>query len=155
MITRALAALKEVFIPKSEFEEVETQTSLLKKKAEHFKVECAVDGKKVPCSELNYTPYTGVPAPVETPTDSWFVNSSTEVIKTEKQLTHEQMLEEAARREEENRKEQKESEDIHQKMYEMATANWNTVAESQGGSENFQEGPGGWCSGTGYNQFRP
>ena len=77
------------------------------------------------------------------------------MIKTEKQLTHEQMLEEAARREEENRKEQKESEDIHQKMYEMATANWNTVAESQGGSENFQEGPGGWCSGTGYNQFRP
>ena len=46
-----------------------------------------------------------------------------------------------------------ESEDIHQKMYDIATQNWNTVSESQGGSENFQEGPGGWNSGTGHNQF--
>ena len=46
-----------------------------------------------------------------------------------------------------------ESHDIHAKMYEIATKNWTTVAETQGGSENFQEGPGGWNSGTGYNQF--
>ena len=29
---------------------------------------------------------------------------------------------------------------MHQLMYEMATSNWNTVAETQGGSENFQGG---------------
>jgi len=40
-----------------------------------------------------------------------------------------------------------ESEDIHAKMYEIATRNWTTVVEPQGGSENFQEGPGGWNSG--------
>ena len=33
-----------------------------------------------------------------------------------------------------------EPDDIHQKMYEIATKNWNTVSESQGASENFQEG---------------
>ena len=47
-----------------------------------------------------------------------------------------------------------ESHDIHAKMYEIATQNWTTVAETQGGSENFQEGPGGWNSGTGLGQFQ-
>ena len=42
-----------------------------------------------------------------------------------------------------------ESADIHAKMYEIATNNWTTVSETQGGSENFQEGPGGWNSGAG------
>ena len=136
---------KKVFIPKSELQEVETQTSLLEKKAMHQKPVAS---------------FIGAPAPVETPKDSWFADVNVESIKTEKQLTHEQMLEEAARREEENRKEEKEPENIHQKMYEMATKNWTTVAETQGGSENFQEGLGGWNSGvgfqsgTGYNQFR-
>ena len=48
----------------------------------------------------------------------------------------------------------KESPNIHQEMYEMATKNWTTVKETQGGSENFHEGPNGWNSGTGINQFR-
>ena len=39
-------------------------------------------------------------------------------------------------------------------MYEMATKNWNTVKETQGGSENFQENHGGWNSGTGMGQYR-
>ena len=43
---------------------------------------------------------------------------------------------------------------IHAKMYEIATQNWTTVEETQGGSENFQEGPGGWNSGTGLAQFK-
>ena len=47
----------------------------------------------------------------------------------------------------------KESENIHQEMYELASKSWNTVSETQGGSENFQEGPGGWNSGTGMRQF--
>ena len=48
----------------------------------------------------------------------------------------------------------RESSNIHQEMYELATKNWTTVAETQGGSENFQEGPGGWNSGTGMAQFK-
>jgi hypothetical protein len=130
---------RKIFIPKAEL--VETQTTLLQKKAGTYK-----EAKPE---------YVGVPAPVETPADPWFTDASVQSIKTEKQITHEEMLEEAARREEENRKEKKEPENIHQKMYEIATKSWNTVAETQGGSENFQEGPGGWCSGNGYNQFRP
>ena len=56
--------------------------------------------------------------------------------------------------EQERSEETCESEDIHAKMYEIATQNWTTVAETQGGSENFQEGPGGWNSGTGLGQFQ-
>jgi hypothetical protein len=57
---------------------------------------------------------------------------------------------------EEKRREEagEEPENIHQLMYEMATKNWNTVAETLGGSENFQEGPGGWNSGNGMGQFQ-
>ena len=32
----------------------------------------------------------------------------------------------------------RESSNIHQEMYELATKNWTTVAETQGGSENFR-----------------
>ena len=143
---------KKVFIPQSE---METQTTLLQKKAGTYKVECSIDNEIVDCAKMNSPSYIGVPAPVETPADPWFTDASVQSIKTEKQITHEEMLEEAARREEENRKEEKESKNIHQQMYEIATKSWNTVAKTQGGSENFQEGPGGWCSGNGYNQFRP
>ena len=135
---------RKIFIPKTEV--VETQTTLLQKKAGTY---------KEPKPE-----YIGVPAPVETPTDTWFTDASVQSIKTEKQITHEQMLEEAARREEENRKEEKEPKNIHQKMYEIATKSWSTWQENLGGSENFQSGPDGWNSGagfqsgTGYNQFR-
>ena len=143
-----IKAIKQLF---------ETQTTLLQKKAGTFDVECLIDEEPVECQEFK-EPYLGVPAPVMTPTDEWFTDSNVEPVKTEKQITHEEMLEEAFRREEENLKEEtKEPDNIHQLMYEMATQNWNTVAETQyqGGSENFQEGPGGWNSGTGHNQFRP
>jgi hypothetical protein len=41
-------------------------------------------------------------------------------------------------------------------MYNRATQNQNTTVQLNppGGSENFHEGPGGWNSGTGLNQFR-
>ena len=139
MIKSVLKKIQKVFIPRSEFE---TQTSLLHKKNMTYK------------EPESTKPSTGVPAPVQTPVDPWFNDVPPETIKTEKQITHEEMLEEAARREEENRKkETKEPKNIHQMMYEIATKNWNTVAETQGGSENFQEGPGGWTSGTGMGQF--
>ena len=130
---------RKIFIPKTEV--VETQTTLLQKKAGTY---------KEPKPE-----YIGVPAPVETPADPWFTDSSVQSIKTEKQITHEQMLEEAARREEENRKEEKEPKNIHQQMYDRVTKYWGTWQEEHlGGSENFQSGPGGWNSGNGMGQFK-
>ena len=144
MINQVIQNIRKVFIPKGEFE---TQTTLLQKKAGTYKANPSVKEEK------KETPYTGIPAPVETPTDPWFPDVPPETIKTEKQTTHEEMLEEAQRREEANREESKEPENIHQMMYEMASQNWNTVKETQGGSENFQEGPGGWNSGNGMGQF--
>ena len=48
--------------------------------------------------------------------------------------------------------------DIHQKMYEIATASNGTAIQRDpiGGSENFQGGDNGygWMSGTGMNQFK-
>lgn len=95
--------------------------------------------------------YIGVSAPVFLMDDPWFGSAP----KTEKVIQHEEKIAaENKIKEEQQRKFNKESENIHQMMYEIATKNWTTVAQSQGGSENFQEGPNGWCSGNGYNQFR-
>ena len=116
---------------------------------------CFVDDIEAPLKECGpshfshgYSPYgnipqenryTGIPAPVVLPDDPWFGPS----VKSEKQLTHEEMLEEAERREENNRQElTKEPENIHQLMYEMATQNAATTLQLNpiGGSENFQGG---------------
>ena len=132
MINTVAKFIRKVFIPRSEFLDDE--------------VERSIDNEKVDCKELE-PPYLGVPAPVMMPIDEWFTDSNIEPVKTEKQITHEEMLEEAARREEEN-DQSKEPKDIHQKMYEMATQSWTTVGETQGGSENV------WQSGNGMGQFR-
>jgi hypothetical protein len=51
-----------------------------------------------------------------------------------------------------------EPDNMHQVMYDVSTRNENTTLDLNplppGGSENFHEGPGGWSSGTGQNQFR-
>lgn len=141
MITRALAALKEVFIPKSEIDEEE--------------LECSVDDTSIDCEDLqeNYeeTPYTGVPAPDYLQDDPWF----SAPILSEKQVTYKEAHDQAvAEQQILDESAEGESSDIHQKLYDLATANWNTVAEAQyqGGSENFQEGPGGWNSGNGFSR---
>ena len=123
-----------------------------------WKVECAIDDEVVDCEgeafkqdALNY--YTGIPAPPYLEIDPWF----SPPIYSEKQMSYKEAHEQAvAEQQILDESEGKESADIHQKLYEKATANWNTVAETQyqGGSENFQEGPGGWQSGTGVEQFR-
>ena len=123
-----------------------------------WKVECAIDDEVVDCEgeafkqdALNY--YTGIPAPPYLEIDPWF----SPPIYSEKQMSYKEAHEQAvAEQQILDESEGKESADIHQKLYEKATANWNTVAETQyqGGSENFQEGPGGWQSGTGMEQFR-
>ncbi len=115
------------------------------------KIECAIDDEIVDCSEVDSTPFTGIPAPAYLPEDSWFGPTPT---LTEKQKDYMAVEMEWKIEEEKKRKESgAEPDDIHQKMYEIATQNWNTVSQSQGGSDNFQEGPGGWNSGNGMGQF--
>ena len=118
------------------------------------KIECAIDEQVVPCEELQEPepPYTGVPAPAYLTDDPWFGPAP---VLTEKQMDYMAQETEIKMAEEMERSEVTcESHDIHAKMYEIATKNWTTVAETQGGSENFQEGPGGWNSGTGMGQFK-
>ena len=120
---------------------IETQTTILQKKAGIFndaEVECAIDEEIVECAEMD-KPFTGIPAPVVLSDDPWFGPA----MKSEKQLTHEEMLEIAKEREEENREYwTKEPENIHEVMYEMATKNAPTTLQLDpiGGSENFQGG---------------
>jgi hypothetical protein len=101
-------------------------------------IECAIDDQTVDCSEVNSTPYVGVPAPAYLEDDEWFGPAP---VKTEKQMEYMEMETEMKKQEEEKRKEYNgEPCNMHQLMYEMATSNWNTVQETQGGSENFQGG---------------
>ncbi len=98
-----------------------------------------------------YGSYTGIPAPVYLEDDEWFGPAP---VKTEKQLDYmEQEIEMKRQEREENFS--IEPDDIHQKMYEIVTQNQNTTLHlnSPGGSENFHEGPGGWSSGNGREQF--
>ena len=139
-----IKAIKQLF---------ETQTSLLQKKAGTYtdEVVCSVDDDVVDCEKFK-EPYIGVPAPVYLSDDEWFGSSS---IKSEKQLDYMEKETEIKMQEEQRREEAgEEPENIHEIMYQIASKNWTTVGETQGRSENFQEGPGGWCSGNGYNQFR-
>ena len=105
---------------------------------EEENLECAIDEETVDCSEVDSTPYVGVPAPAYLEDDEWFGPAP---VRTEKQLEYMEMETEMKKQEEEKRKEYNgEPCNMPQLMYEMATSNWNTVAETQGGSENFQGG---------------
>ena len=145
MIKKAIKAIKNIFVPPIEYRNFEDD------------IECAIDENVVDCKDMDEEPpYTGVPAPVLNPVDDWFSSSyGCPTAITEKQKDYmeketEMKLQEQKRREEAG----EEPENIHQIMYEIATKNWNTVSETQGGSENFQEGPGGWNSGNGRGQFQ-
>ena len=85
--------------------------------------------------------------------DSWFAPP----VHSEKQLDYmEQETHIKQQQYQETHTDSVESEDIHQKMYEIATRNQSTTLHLNppGGSENYQSGPDGWSSGTGYNQYR-
>ena len=114
----------------------ETQTSLLRKKAGIFKeedIECAIDEDVVDCKEIDKEPYVGVPAPVLTPHDDWFEDPP----KSEMQIEFE-----AFRQEAHKFYGTKESETIHQLMYDMAT---------ESGKTTIQLDPtDSWNSGIGY-----
>jgi len=130
MIKKVINQIKKVFIPRSEFIE-ETPKKVEKKQAS----------------------YTGVAAPITTPTDSWF----SEPVKTEKVIAYEKHVAQKIEEQKfiEAAQPKKEPEDIHQQMYERVTKYWGTWQEElPGGSENFQSGPGSWNSGTGMGQFK-
>ena len=113
------------------------------------KVECAIDEDVVKCSEMDTPPYTGVPAPVVPPSDTWFEDPP----RTDNQMDYMERETEVKKQEQENRQYwTNESENIHQEMYDLATKNGKTTTQLNpvGGSETFQEGPDGWMSGTGY-----
>jgi len=128
MIKKVIKQLKKVFIPKSEF--VKTP-------------------KKVETAENTHVT---VPAPVVTPSDSWFG----EAPKTEKVIEYVKQKNEELYQKLAEQPKQKEVDNIHQVMYDKATKGIATTLalNPPGGSENFQSGPGGWNSGTGLNQFR-
>jgi len=131
---------KAVFIPKSEIEEVEESPIIGEdtSKSDEWIEE-----------EVEEKPYTGIPAPAYLEDDPWFPAP----VLSEKQMSYKEAHEQAvAEQQILDESENKESADIHQKLYEAATKSWNTVAESQGGSENFQSGPGGWNSGNGFSR---
>ena len=104
-------------------------------------IECAIDEDVVECSEMDSPPYTGIPAPILTPVDDWF--SGPYGCPTEKQQDYMAQEAEIKKQEAENRQYwTKESANIHQEMYEMATKSGATTLQLDpiGGSENFQGG---------------
>ena len=112
-------------------------------------IECAIDEEVVDCDEMDNPPYIGVPAPQYLKEDEWFGDP----VISDKGQDYMERETEIKKQESENRQYwTNESEDIHQEMYEMATKNGKTTVQLNpvGGSETFQEGPGGWMSGTGY-----
>ena len=115
------------------------------------KVECSIDETPIDCQELQEN-YTGIPAPEYLEDDPWFGPAP---VRSEKQLDYMEKETQIKKEEEEKRKKEYNGEpcSMHQLMYEMATSNWNTVKETQGGSENIQEGPGGWNSGNGWSNY--
>ena len=121
-------------------------------------IECAVDENIVDCEgkafkqdALNYYTYAGVPAPVYLNDDEWFGPAPP---RTQKQIDYMEQEIEMKRQEFENNF-SVESEDIHQRMYEIATQNHNVTLDYDysGGSESFHERPGGWNSGNGRARF--
>ena len=117
---------------------------LLTKKTSN-EIECAIDEEVVDCDEMDSPPYIGVPAPVYLEDDPWFGPAPN---YTEKQLDY-MVQETEVKRQEREENFSVESEDIHQKMYEIATQNSPTTIQLNppGGSENV------WMSGTGMGQF--
>ena len=105
-----------------------------------------------PVKSKTTKPYIGIPAPAITSYDPWFAPP----IKTDKQTEmQKQKLEAVVREEAEYKQKNKEPKNIHEVLYKKAAAHMkNSWQENLGGSENFHEGPGGWTSGTGQNQFR-
>ena len=110
-------------------------------------IECAIDENTVDCNHFDDDQdkaYVGVPAPILNPIDDWFASPyGCPSTITDKQQDY--MIQEAEikKQEEENRQYwTKESANIHQEMYDLATKSGATTVQLDpiGGSENFQGG---------------
>ena len=138
-------------------------------------IECAIDETQIDCLDLeaplvecgpgHFTQgygwlgnadrapiaYTGIPAPVYLQDDEWFGPAP---VRSQKQIDYMEQ-EVKIKREEFEKNFSVESNDIHQRMYEIATQNHNVTLDYDysGGSENFHSGPGGWNSGNGREKF--
>ena len=113
----------------------------LNKEIKEKDIECAIDENVVDCTEMEEEPYVGIPAPTLTPVDDWF--SGPYGCPTEKQQDYMAQEAEIKKQEAENRQYwTKESANIHQEMYDLATKSGATTVQLDpiGGSENVQGG---------------
>ena len=121
---------------------------LFSQKISEEDIECAIDENTIECNHLDddqEKAYVGVPAPILNPIDEWFASPyGCPSAITEKQKEYEHinddfqdgwwLLPEY--------QDTKESPNIHQVMYDMATKTKSTTLDLDpiGGSENFQGG---------------
>ena len=121
---------------------------LFSQKIDEEHLECAIDEDTVDCGHLDddqEKAYVGVPAPILNPIDEWFASPyGCPSAITEKQKEYEHinddfqdgwwLLPEY--------QDTKESPNIHQEMYDLATKSGATTLQLDpiGGSENFQGG---------------
>ena len=120
---------------------------LFSQKIDEEHLECAIDEDTVECNHLDddqEKAYVGVPAPILNPIDEWFASPyGCPPAITEKQQDYMAQEAEIKKQEAENRQYwTKESANIHQEMYDLATKSGATTVQLDpiGGSENFQGG---------------
>ena len=154
MIKKAIKKIKNIFIPPIEYRNFEEDDKNIVDYAnlEAPIQECGPSHFSHGISPYGNIPpenrYTGVPAPVYLKEDEWF-GPAPEYTENQKDYME---RETEIKRQEFEKSFSIEPEDIHQRMYEIATKNHNTTLHLNplGGSENFHEGPGGWKSGNGW-----
>ena len=101
-------------------------------------IECAIDEQTDDCAVMEEEPaYTGIPAPTVL---QMILGFGPAVVSDANKDYMERSRDQATRRRESSVLDSKESENIHQMMYEMATNNAATTLQLDpiGGSENFQ-----------------
>ena len=121
---------------------------LFSQKVTEDDIECAIDENIVDCKTFDdeqEKAYVGVPAPILNPVDEWFSSPYGFAVPAITQKQKDYMAQEAEikKQEEENRQYwTKESANIHQEMYDLATKSGATTIQLDpiGGSENFQGG---------------
>ena len=121
---------------------------LFSQKVTEDDIECAIDENIVDCKTFDNEQekaYVGVPAPILNPVDEWFSSPYGFAVPAITQKQKDYMAQEAEikKQEEENRQYwTKESSNIHQEMYNLATKSGATTIQLDpiGGSENFQGG---------------
>ena len=120
---------------------------LFSQKISEEDIECAIDENTIECNHLDddqEKAYVGIPAPILNPVDEWFASPyGCPPAITEKQQDYMAQEAEIKKQEAENRQYwTKESANIHQEMYDLATKSGATTIQLDpiGGSENFQGG---------------